>query len=116
MRLPKIPATLALLLMVPADTAVAAKKNDEFARVIEVLEPSKKWVVTYRARVWSCTAYKTCVGLKERSPMSPELEFKLLPELIWYVGKDKKLAHCWLQTCEDYRRCWVNGKETDCQP
>jgi hypothetical protein len=35
--------------------------------VIEVLEPSKKWVLTYRASVWSCTAYKTCGGLRERS-------------------------------------------------
>jgi hypothetical protein len=115
MRLPKIPAILLLLLMVPANTAVAAKKNEVFARVMEVLEPSNKSVVTYRASVGSCTAYKTCVGLKERSSMSPELEFKLLPELVWYVGKDKKHAYCCLQTFEDYPRCWMNGNETDCQ-
>ena len=116
MRLLKIPAILALLLLVPADTAAAEEEKPVFARVIEVLEPSKKWVVRYRDNVWSCTAYKTCEGLKMFSPMSPELEFKLLPELVWYVGKDKELARCWLQTCEDYLKCGVNSWAPGCKP
>ncbi len=107
---------LVLLLALPTETARAEEDSAEFARVIEVLDPARKWVVTYQGKVWACTADKTCEGIKKHSLLSPELQFKLMPELVMYVGKDEEVEQCWLMTCKDYQKCGVNSWAPGCRP